>query len=317
VSLFTGSGLAQPGRDAGRDAVAPLQRSQLAVFVTLIFLTVGAWGFTIMQAQSMAGRMDVAVSPPVDDASTNPMGDMTALDGMDTMPDTEPAVQTPGMADMAGPGWSLGGLAAFTGAWAVMMVAMMLPAVTPMLLLYRAIAGNSMAGDTASVATWILVIGYLLVWTVVGVGVYALVRIAGNLASQFGTAGDERWAALALGAILVVAGLYQFTPLKHACLRQCQSPFGFIMGHWRDGQSGALRMGVVHGLYCLGCCWALFAVLVAAGVMSLAWMLLLTLVVFAEKVLPYGRRTAYGVGAAFLVLGVLVAGGTIGVPGMI
>jgi predicted metal-binding membrane protein len=318
VSVFSGSGLAQPG-GGGCGAALLLQRGQLALFVTLIFLTVGAWGFTIVQAQSMAGRMDVAVSPPVDDASSNPVGDMTAMDGMDTVPDTdtEPAVPTPAMAGMTGPEWSLGAFAAFMVAWAVMMAAMMLPAVTPLLLLYRTIAGNSMAGNTASIATWILVVGYLLIWSTVGVGVYALIRIAGHLARQFGTVGDERWAALALGTILAIAGLYQFTPLKHACLRQCQSPFGFIMGHWRSSKSGALRMGVVHGLYCLGCCWALFAVLVAAGVMSLAWMLLLTLVVFAEKVLPYGRRTAYGVGAAFLVLGVLVASGTVGIRGVI
>ncbi len=86
------------------------------------------------------------------------------------------------------------------------------------------------------------------------------------------------------------------------------------MGHWREGRLGALRMGIRHGAYCVGCCWALFAVLVAAGVMSLAWMLLLTLVVFAEKVLPQGRRTAQAVGVAFLVLGALVAAGATGLP---
>jgi predicted metal-binding membrane protein len=161
-----------------------------------------------------------------------------------------------------------------------------------------------------------LVGGYLLVWTAVGVGVFALSRLGGELAGEFGRAEQQRWGPVALGVILVVAGLYQFTPLKHACLRQCQSPFGFLMGHWRGGNLGAFRMGTVHGLYCLGCCWALFAVLVAAGIMSLAWMLLLTLVVFAEKVLPMARRTAYGVGAAFLVLGILVGGGKVTMPGM-
>ena len=97
-------------------------------------------------------------------------------------------------------------------------------------------------------------------------------------------------------------------------MRQCQSPVGFVMTHWRDGYRGALRMGVVHGLFCLGCCWALFAVLVAAGVMSLAWMLLLTLVVFLEKVVP---RVAWGsraVGVAFVALGVVVMAGAIDMP---
>jgi predicted metal-binding membrane protein len=120
-----------------------------------------------------------------------------------------------------------------------------------------------------------------------------------------------------LEAILVVAGLYQFAPLKHLCLRKYQFPFGFIMGHCRDGRWGALLMGVVHGPFCFGCCWALFAVLVAAGVMSMAWMLLLTLVVLAEKVPLLVRRTAQGVGAAFLFLGILVAGSTVAMPGMV
>jgi predicted metal-binding membrane protein len=313
-----GSGLAQPpdGRGTGRDATALLQRGQLAVLAMLILLTVGAWGLTIIQARSMPGLTGAIAEPAAPADPTDTMGDMTAAGDMGAMPDS-PGTANPGMADMAGPGWQLGGLAAFVVAWAIMMAAMMLPAVTPMLLLYRTIAGKSMSTNTAFVSTWILVSGYLLVWTVVGVGVYALTGLGVELAGRSGLAGHERWASIVLGAILVVAGLYQFTPLKHACLRQCQSPFGFIMGHWRGGTIGALRMGIVHGLYCLGCCWALFAVLVAAGVMSLAWMLLLTLVVFAEKVLPMGRRTAYGVGAAFLVLGIVVASGRIAMPGMV
>jgi predicted metal-binding membrane protein len=119
---------------------------------------------------------------------------------------------------------------------------------------------------------------------------------------------------MALGAVLIGAGLYQLTPLKQVCLDHCRSPVAFVMQHWREGASGALRMGCVHGLFCLGCCWALFAVLVAAGVMSLAWMLLLTLVIFAEKVLPGGQRTSQVVGIAFLVLGLGVFGDVLDVP---
>lgn len=256
----------------------------------------------------MAEGMAVGFQPAVTESDMNAMGEMDAMPDMN-----EPA--SPGMAEMTGLGWSLAGLAAFVVAWAVMMVAMMLPAVTPLLLLYRTIAGKSMSSEMAFVSTWILVIGYVLVWTAVGVGVYALVSLGGDVIGRIGVPEHERLAALTMGAILVMAGLYEFTPLKHACLRQCQSPFGFIMGHWRNGRMGALRMGVVHGLYCLGCCWALFAVLVAAGVMSLAWLLLLTLVVFAEKVLPYGRRTAQAVGVAFLLLGGVVAGGVPSCPG--
>jgi predicted metal-binding membrane protein len=174
-----------------------------------------------------------------------------------------------------------------------------------------------MSRDVAFISTWVLGLGYLLVWTAVGVAVYGLIRLGGELAGAVGLTEQKPSLAAGVGAVLVLAGLYQFTPLKATCLRHCQSPFGFIMGHWRSGTVGALRMGVVHGLYCLGCCWALFAVLVAAGVMSLAWMLLLTLVVFAEKVLPWGRHIAYGVGVAFLVLGILVANGGVALPGMV
>lgn len=118
-------------------------------------------------------------------------------------------------------------------------------------------------------------------------------------------------ASLVLGAILLAAGLYQFTPLKRVCLRHCRSPLAFFAQHWRDGLLGALRLGILHGAYCLGCCWALFAVLVAVGVMSIGWMLLLTLVVFVEKVLPHGERVATLFGIALVALGAVVLGTTL------
>ena len=114
-----------------------------------------------------------------------------------------------------------------------------------------------------------------------------------------------------LGATLIAAGLYQFTPLKRVCLRHCRSPLAFVALHWRDGPLGAIRMGIWHGAYCLGCCWALFAILVVAGIMSLAWMLLLTLVVFAEKVFPHGQRVSATIGFALIGLGLVVAGASL------
>jgi predicted metal-binding membrane protein len=156
--------------------------------------------------------------------------------------------------------------------------------------------------------------GYLLVWTTVGAGTWLLVHWVGDLAEYLGAPAPATWAPLALGDVLIVAGLYQFTALKQACLDNCRSPFVFITRHWREGYDGALRIGMVHGLYCLGCCWALFAVLVAAGAMSLAWMLLLTLVVFAEKVLPGARRTSQLVGLGLILLGLGVLGGVVHLP---
>src|SRR4029079_6937742 len=124
------------------------------------------------------------------------------------------------------------------------------------------------------------------------------------------------WAPLALGATLIAAGLYQFTRLKRVCLSHCRSPLAFVAQHWRDGRTGALAMGLRHGLYCFGCCWALFAVLTAAGVMSLAWMLLLTLVVFVEKLLPRGHRFEAAIGIVLIALGVAVSFGMIEMPWM-
>jgi predicted metal-binding membrane protein len=292
------------------------------LLVLLAVLTVGAWGLTIYQAGTMGMPMGLSLeeagsggSDPMEPMA--PMEQMAGMESMDGMADpAQPAAASdPGaMEGMAEPSWSVGGLVLFVLVWAVMMTAMMLPAVTPMLLLYRTMADRQASDGHGLPATLGLAAGYLLVWAAVGLGVYGLLRVVSGAASQLESAQRVTWTPLVLGGVLILAGLYQFTPLKHACLRQCQSPVGFLLGHWRTGRLGAVRMGLVHGLYCVGCCWALFAVLVAAGVMSLAWMLLLTLVVFAEKVLPLGRRTAQVVGIAFLVLGVMVASGAATLP---
>ena len=126
---------------------------------------------------------------------------------------------------------------------------------------------------------------------------------------------QTRWSPLVLGGALVVAGLYQFTAFKQTCLDHCRSPFIVVMQRWREGHSGLLRMGLGHGLYCLGCCWALFTVLVAAGIMSLAWMLALTLIDVAEKTLPSGRHAGKVIGVVLLVLGIAVMAKMIDLPG--
>lgn len=211
---------------------------------------------------------------------------------------------------MPGVGWSLQEAVAFVAMWTVMMAAMMLPAMTPMVLTFA--AAQARRTRTMAVPTWIFIAGYLLVWLAAGLLVYILVEAGSSVGAHLSSAERERWAPLALGAVLVGAGLYQFTPLKRTCLAHCRSPFAFVALHWRDGRFGALRMGLRHGVYCLGCCWALFAVLVAAGVMSVAWMLLLTLVVAIEKLLPLGQRAAAGIGVALLILGVAAGrGGTL------
>jgi predicted metal-binding membrane protein len=210
-----------------------------------------------------------------------------------------------GMADQMAPGVELGGLAAYVIAWVVMMAAMMLPAATPMVLLYRTVARGQSAGPPPVAATWVFVLGYLAVWAAFGVAIYvASVAVAAAVMSNMALA---ELAPYGVALVLVAAGVYQWTPLKAACLRVCQSPLGFLMTHWRAGYGGAVRMGVEHGLYCSGCCWALMAVLVAAGAMGLAWVTLLALVIFAEKLLPVGQWAPRAIGGALVLLGVIVA----------
>jgi predicted metal-binding membrane protein len=277
----------------------------------LLVLTIAAWLLTIQQAQRMDMPMGVVVRGGADVSS------QTANDGLADMGMSDAAVDDAGeMAamGMAGVGWTFAGFVAFVVAWAVMMAAMMFPAAAPMLLLYRTVATQRQAKGTAFVPTWVFATGYLLVWTVVGAITWVIVQWLSDFVSQLESAERAAWAPLALGAVIMVAGLYQLTPLKQVCLDHCRSPFAFVMQHWREGYGGALRMGFVHGLYCLGCCWALFAVLVAAGVMSLAWMLVLTLIIFAEKILPFGRRASHVVGVVFLLLGIAIAAGATELP---
>lgn len=188
---------------------------------------------------------------------------------------------------------------AFVGGWGIMMAAMMLPSALPMISLYAAVrrgaAGSAGSGVPAAVFTAV----YLLLWAASGVPVYlGHTLLMGLSAPAF---------AYAIALVLFAAGVFQLSPLKQACLRACRSPLGFLLGHWRAGRRGSLALGGSHALYCLGCCWALMLVLVAAGAMGLPWVLLITAVVAAEKLLPGGEWLARAAGGALVLLGVVVA----------
>ncbi len=144
----------------------------------------------------------------------------------------------------------------FLSIWVVMMVAMMFPTAAPMILTFHRVqAGKRQRGETF-VATWVFVVAYMLVWTLSGVAAYAGALAAEAIAAH--SALSPSTAARIGGAVLVAAGLYQLTPFKDLCLSKCRTPISFIMTSWRDGVGGALRMGLLHGAYCLGCCWLLF-----------------------------------------------------------
>ena len=182
--------------------------------------------------------------------------------------------------------------------WAVMMTGMMLPSASPMLLLYGAIARRS-AQAFAGRRIYAFAAGYLIVWTVFSLGATALQRVLTELLL---VSSMMEITSPAVGAtLLFIAGLYQLTPIKLACLRTCQSPMGFLMSRWRDGLSGAFHMGLQHGAYCVGCCWALMLLLFAGGVMNLTVIAALTAFVAFEKLVPLGVHGAR-IGGVFLIV---------------
>jgi predicted metal-binding membrane protein len=195
---------------------------------------------------------------------------------------------------MMTPRWDAPHLMLLWAMWAVMMTGMMLPSATPMITL----AGN--AGQARAGQTWLLVLGYLAVWAVFSLGATAL---QWQLAQRFVITPMMEVSSRTTAAVfLVVAGVYQWTPWKRACLTNCQSPLAFLMRRWRSGGWGAFRMGAEHGAYCVGCCWALMLLLFAGGVMNLTVIAALTAFVAFEKLAPIGVQSTRVSGA--LLIGV-------------
>lgn len=210
----------------------------------------------------------------------------------------------------ASPGVDLGALGWFVGVWVVMMAAMMLPAVSPTVALYARMTGRRGLNRPFAFAS-----GYLVVWGVAGIGAYGIYALGRHvLGAQLAWDANGRWFA---GSVLAVAAAYELTPLKDVCLAKCRSPFGFLLGTWRDGVGGAFAMGSKHAAWCIGCCWALMAALFALGVMSILWMAVLAAGITIEKVLPWRRAAVWSTTLLLLVLavGILAAPGS--VPGFV
>ncbi|HZQ63532.1 MAG TPA: DUF2182 domain-containing protein [Casimicrobiaceae bacterium] len=173
--------------------------------------------------------------------------------------------------------------------WAVMMVAMMLPSAAPLVLLYAG-ALRASRDPAARASTYAIAAGYLAVWLIFSAVATLLQRMLSSVAAV--DAMMEPSSSALTAAILVLAGVYQLTPLKRSCLRVCRSPLGYLMQHWRQGTRGAFGLGLRHGVYCLGCCWALMLLLFAGGIMNLLVIAALTLWVLAEKFAPLGEQGA-------------------------
>lgn len=188
--------------------------------------------------------------------------------------------------------------------WAVMMIAMMLPSAMPMILLQAAVARKAAEGQSFALSLGVFIAGYAVVWTLF------------SIVATFIQAFLERLALLSpmmvgnsalLGAgILIAAGVYQMTPVKDVCLRQCQTPFAFVATHWRPGLGGAFRMGLHHGLFCVGCCWVLMALLFVGGVMNLLWVAAIAFFVLVEKIAPWGVAAGRLGGVCLIVAGLVV-----------
>ena len=188
--------------------------------------------------------------------------------------------------------------------WWVMMIAMMVPSAAPTVLLFTTIRRKQEASVGPAVEAWIFVGGYLLIWA--GFSLVAILAQWGLERAGLLSMAMASTSAVFGGVLLLAAGLYQFTPVKSACLRYCQSPVLFLSRYWRPGASGALRMGLRHGGYCLGCCWFLMALLFVSGVMNLVWIAGIALYVACEKLLPLGHRLSRAAGMALIVSGTIV-----------
>jgi len=215
----------------------------------------------------------------------------------------------------------------FTASWTAGMAAMMFPAITPMVLMYNRLVinrknnrdrqssvtiqeekeGETISSTLPSLRVILFVGSYLLVWALTGI--VLLLGWSAVMNSTIMTTGNTVFIQYLYGSLLIIVGAYQFTPLKRICIGYCESPMSFFMRRWRDGASGAFKMGVYHGIYCLGCCWAYFLLMVALGWMNLLWMGLFAGIIFGEKIWSRGIWVARAAGVGLAITGVLVAAG--------
>jgi predicted metal-binding membrane protein len=198
-----------------------------------------------------------------------------------------------------GPWTALGAAGWFIAVWVVMMAAMMLPSVAPTVALYA-----RMTRQRSPLLPFLFVFGYLLTWAIAGMLAFATGKAAGWLSG-----GGLHWnhaGRVLAGVTLLMAAAYQLSPLKEVCLGKCRSPLGLLLGSWRDGRAGAVKMGTRNGAWCVGCCWALMASLFALGVMSMVWMAIVAGLITIEKTLPWRRPASYGTALLLFALGVLV-----------
>jgi predicted metal-binding membrane protein len=251
-------------------------RDQLAVLIGLAGITIAAWVYVVVTAHRMA-----AVSAGMGGHSMAPM--MHAMTGVQPWTATEFGLRL--------------------AMWAVMMVAMMVPTAVPMTLLYAAVARKAAAQHNPLAPTFVFVAGYIAVWTIFSL-VATFAQHALDQAALLSPMMSSNSAVFG-AALLIAAGVYQLTPLKNACLRNCRAPAHFLSRNWRTGNLGAFRMGLTLGAYCVGCCWILMGLLFVGGVMNLLWIAAIAIFVLLEKTSPFGDVSGRFAGAAMILVGAL------------
>jgi predicted metal-binding membrane protein len=251
-------------------------RDRLAVLGGLGGVTVAAWVYIVVTAHRMA-------------TGSGGMNGQSMTPTMDAMAGVKP--------------WTATEFGLTFAMWALMMVAMMVPTAAPMTLMYAAVARQAAAQHNPLAPTFVFVTGYITMWAIFSLvatdAQHALDRAA--LLSPMMMSASARLGA----AILIVAGLYQLTPLKNACLKNCRAPAHFMSHYWRTGNLGAFRMGLRLGAYCVGCCWILMALLFVGGVMNLLWIAAIAIFVLLEKTIPFGNVSGRVAGAAMILFGAL------------
>jgi predicted metal-binding membrane protein len=271
-----------------------LRHDRVVVIVALAALTLLAWAYLAWLAQGM----DAGLPWPTPPTGAAPPGAPT--DAMAGMEHTSPG--SPAMGPVTVP-WDTVGFALSFAMWTVMMVGMMLPSAAPMLLLHARVARQCAGGARPLAATGVFAAGYLLAWSA-----FALAASIGQWLLQRALLLDPMLASASTvfsGLVLIAAGAYQWTPLKRACLHQCQAPWVFLHRHGglRADARGAIALGLRHGLYCVGCCWALMALLFVGGVMNLLWIAAIAAFVLVEKLAPHLRWISRLAGSAMVIGG--------------
>ena len=287
------TGQSQTAAETGSSALEQvLRRDRAIIVVAILIIAAIAWAYTVYLSETGMGMGSMQMESDAGAGTSMGMG------GTEGESDAGMGSSGMAMADMRS--WSAADFGLMFVMWAVMMVAMMAPSATPMLLMFAALNRRRRERAAPYVPTGVFLAGYVIVWAA-----FSLAATTGNWglhqASLLTSMMGEATSGYLGGGLLLLAGAFQWSPLKYACLKQCRTPMGFLMTSWRDGHRGALRMGLEHGVYCLGCCWALMLLLFVLGIMNLVWIAALAAFVLAEKVAPKGEWVAR-------ITGVLMAG---------